>query len=60
MSRYLKQALLIAMSVLLGAAIVGTIHDSDEEKAYRRGHAAGLEECQKPSRLEKAAKWLAQ
>lgn len=60
MSRYLQQALLIALSGLLGAAIVWTMHHSDEEKAYRRGHAAGLADCQKPSKLEKAAKWLAQ
>lgn len=46
------------MGLFIGAMGVGTTYDFDEKQAYKSGRAAGLEECNDPSRLEQAAKWL--
>ena len=59
-TRYLQQLALLTLSMALGAGLVARFHQSDEAEAYERGYADGLEECKKPSRLEKAAEWLAE
>lgn len=60
MKRTIRQAAIVVLSALAGAAALDLYHLRDHERAYHRGRAAGLAECQKPSRLEKAAEWLAQ
>jgi len=42
----------------LGSAVVEATRNKTEDDAYRRGRIDGIQECQKPSKLEKAAEWL--
>lgn len=46
------------LGFVLGATVIGSTYERDEDGAYRRGRADGIQECQKPSKLEKAAKWM--
>ncbi len=48
----------LAIGFALGATVIGSTYERDEDGAYRRGRADGIQECQKPSKLEKAAKWM--
>lgn len=41
-----------------GSVVIEATHNQAEDEAYRRGRADGIQECQKPSKLEKAAKWM--
>ncbi len=54
----LKIFLALVLGFTLGATIIGSTYERDEDGAYRRGRADGIQECQKPSKLEKAAKWM--
>ena len=56
----LSRAIWCVIGVAVGAFAVGALHDVDERAAFDRGHAKGVQDCKDPSRLEKAAKWLAQ
>ena len=51
------------LGVLIGIVVSMAITDIDEDSIYRRGHNAGwtdaMDKCNGPSRLEKAAKWIA-
>lgn len=50
------------LGILVGAGIVWALPVSSavEQAAYDRGRAQGHRDCKKPSKLEKAAKWLAE
>lgn len=52
------RAAFVAGILLGGAAVLATV-DADKGGAYDRGRADGIASCSEPSRLERAAKWLA-
>lgn len=60
MKRHFVSLLWCAIGFASGALAMGALHDVDERGAFDRGRAQGVQDCKDPSRLEKAAKWLAQ
>ncbi len=56
-----KYVIAFFIGLVLGFA-VGTqgILERDQTEVFERGRAQGLAECQEPSRLEKAAKWISE
>jgi len=55
---YLKAPFALVLGFILGAIVVGSTYDKLDDDAYRRGRMDGIQECQKPSKLERAAKWV--
>lgn len=49
----------LVVGMLLGAVSYDVIFPPDSSGEYQRGYADAIEKCVEPSRLEKAAKWMA-
>ncbi len=51
---------LLTFGMALGGAMVGSYFETLKQREYDNAYEAALKKCQSPSKLELAAKWIAE